>query len=81
MSTGTHRRPSEPVGAVYVPVHTLHDMAVETGKIPQIPVIVCTGCGHPIPAPNGSAAIQCRDCGKKMQIVSIQPVNQTDRAK
>jgi predicted RNA-binding Zn-ribbon protein involved in translation (DUF1610 family) len=64
----------------YVPVYTLHDMKLETEQAPQVPVIVCTGCGHDIPAPNGGAAIQCRDCGKKMQIVSIRPAAQTNRA-
>jgi predicted RNA-binding Zn-ribbon protein involved in translation (DUF1610 family) len=58
----------------------MHDLLLETGQIPQVPVIVCTGCGHPIPAPNGRAQIQCRDCGKKMQIVSITPAVSSDRA-
>jgi LSD1 subclass zinc finger protein len=61
-----------------VPVFTLHDMHLETNN--PVPVIICTGCQHPIPAPRGSAAIQCRDCGKKMQIVSISPANQATRA-
>jgi hypothetical protein len=64
----------------YVPVYTLHDMKTETGDIPNIPVVICTGCSHPIPAPRGSAALQCRDCGKKMQIVSISPAAQASRA-
>lgn len=64
----------------YVPVYTLHDMKQETGEIPEIPVIVCTGCGHPIPAPKGSAALQCRDCGKRMNIVSIRPAAQRTQA-
>ena len=68
------------MGASYVPVFTLHDMKLETGEIPQVPVILCTGCGHEIPAPNGSAHLQCRDCGRKMQIKSISPATQTSRA-
>ncbi len=63
----------------YVPVYTLHEMHVETGQIPKLPVIICTGCAHPIPAPRGSAALQCRDCGKKMKIVSIGPAGETGR--
>ena len=71
-------RPSSNGGAAYVPVYTLHEMRQETNG--AVPVIICTGCGHPIPAPRGSARIQCRDCGKKMQIQSITPAASSDRA-
>jgi LSD1 subclass zinc finger protein len=64
----------------YVPVYTLHEMLEETGQKPDVPVVICSGCAHPITAPRGSALIQCRDCGKKMQIHSISPVAQTSRA-
>jgi LSD1 subclass zinc finger protein len=62
----------------YVPVYTLHEMQQELRQ--PVPVIICTGCHHPIPAPRGSAAIQCRDCGKKMQVVSISPTAEANRA-
>jgi LSD1 subclass zinc finger protein len=64
--------------ATYVPVYTLHEMNQELRR--PVPVIVCTGCAHPIPAPRGSAPIQCRDCGKKMQIVNIRPSGDNSRA-
>ena len=63
----------------YIPVHTLHEMLVETGQIGQAPVIICSGCEHPIPAPRGAAMIQCRDCGRKMQVKSIHPATQATR--
>lgn len=68
------------MGVGYVPVYTLHEMHVETGHIPKVPVILCSGCSHPIPAPNGDAEIQCRDCGRKMHIRSIRPAAQASRA-
>lgn len=73
-------RGGPPRARPYVPVFTLHEMHMETGRIPEIPVVICTGCQHPIPSPRGAAAIQCRDCGKRMQIVSISPAAQTERA-
>jgi DNA-directed RNA polymerase subunit RPC12/RpoP len=45
-----------------------------------VPVIICSGCGHDIPAPRGSALIQCRDCGRKMQVKAISPAAQSTRA-
>ena len=64
----------------YVPVYTLHDMKQETGEISAVPVVICSGCQHPIPAPRGSAKIQCRDCGRKMNIVGITPTGDRGRA-
>jgi LSD1 subclass zinc finger protein len=64
----------------YVPVYTLHEMLEQTGQKPDVPVVICSGCSHPIPAPRGSALIQCRDCGKKMQVKSISPAAQSTRA-
>lgn len=72
----TYRRPVAR-RSPYVPVYTLHDMRMETNK--PVPVIVCTGCQHPIKAPRGDAAIQCRDCGKKMKIVSIGAAGEIGR--
>jgi DNA-directed RNA polymerase subunit RPC12/RpoP len=64
----------------YVPVYTLHEMQQETGEAAAVPVIICSGCGHDIPAPRGSALIQCRDCGRKMQVKAISPAAQSTRA-
>ena len=64
----------------FVPVYTLHDMKQETGEISAVPVVICSGCQHPIPSPRGSARIQCRDCGKKMHIVGIRPAMTSDQA-
>ena len=86
MTTGmTTRRPSSAAGVAYVPVYTLHEMMLalrERGEpeTAPMPVVICSGCGHPIPAPRGSAGIQCRDCGKRMQVVSISPATQASRA-
>lgn len=86
MSGTQYRRPPSRRGVAYVPVYTLHEMREElrnmgnTEQIPQVPVIICSGCGHEITAPKGSAAIQCRDCGKKMQVVSVGPALQSSQA-
>jgi LSD1 subclass zinc finger protein len=66
----------------YIPVYTLHEMRqmVAPEEMPQQPVIICTGCAHEIPAPRGAARVQCRDCGKRMQVVSISPAQQATRA-
>jgi DNA-directed RNA polymerase subunit RPC12/RpoP len=74
----TSRRPSDTERAVYVPVYTLHEMNQEIRK--PTPIIICSGCGHEIPAPKGDAAIQCRDCGRKMQVKSISPTAEATRA-
>ena len=39
-----------------------------------IPVILCTGCAHPVPAPRVSGPVRCDRCGKRMTVVNIQAV-------